>query len=65
MSSPPTNTNTFIGSIRLDGEILLTSQLAAGLSIKADKTANYNEYSIGVFLRYFFEPRGGLFATDS
>jgi tetratricopeptide (TPR) repeat protein len=61
---PAINTNTFIGSIRLDGLILLTSQLAAGITVKADKTANYEEYSVGVILRYFFEPRGGLFSTD-
>jgi hypothetical protein len=24
-------------------------------SIHADKTANYNEYSVGVFLKHFFE----------
>jgi hypothetical protein len=45
-------------------EQVLDAQLAAGITIKADKRANYNEYSIGVFLRYFFESRGGLFATD-
>jgi len=58
------NMNTFSGSIQLDGLVQITSQLAAGLSFHADKTANYNEYSVGVFLKYFFEARGGLFATD-
>lgn len=29
-----------------------------------DRTANYEEYSFGLLLKYFFEPRGGPFATD-
>jgi hypothetical protein len=38
--------------------------IATFITVQAAKTANYNEYSLGVFLRYFFEPRGGLFSTD-
>jgi cellulose synthase operon protein C len=60
----PSNMNTFSASVQLDGLVLITSQLAAGISIHADKTANYNEYSVGIFLKYFFQPRAGLFATD-
>jgi hypothetical protein len=58
------DTSTFIGALHLEGLVLLTSQLAAGINVQAAKTANYNEYSVGVFLRYFFEPRAGLFSTD-
>jgi tetratricopeptide (TPR) repeat protein len=60
----PSNRNTYIGSIQLDGLLQLTSQLAAGINVRADKTANYEEYSVGLLLKYFFEPRAGLFSTD-
>jgi predicted class III extradiol MEMO1 family dioxygenase len=55
------NTNTFIGAIQLDGLLQLTLQLAADISVQADKTANYDEYSVTPLLKYFFEPREGLF----
>ena len=53
-----------IGAIQLDSLVLLTSQLAAGISVEADKTGNSDEYSVSLFLQYFFQPRDGLFATD-
>jgi hypothetical protein len=43
---------------------LLTSQLALGASVDYSKTANYSEFTAGAFLKFFFEPRAGLFGTD-
>jgi hypothetical protein len=43
---------------------LLTPQLALGASVDYSKTANYSEFTVGAFMRFFFEQRAGLFGTD-
>jgi hypothetical protein len=59
-----TDTQTFSASARLGGLILVAPQIAAGFNLQYDKTANYSEFSAQLLLKFFFEPRAGLFATD-
>jgi cellulose synthase operon protein C len=63
-SYPGSTTSTFIATARIAGLFLLTSQLALGASVDYSKTANYSEFTAGAFLKFFFEPRAGLFGTD-
>jgi cellulose synthase operon protein C len=63
-SYPGTSANTFIATARLAGLFLLASQWGVGASVEYNKTANYSEFTASAFLRFFFEPRSGLFATD-
>jgi cellulose synthase operon protein C len=61
---PETTTETFVATARLAGLVLVTSQLALGASVEYSKTGNYSEFIAAAFLRFFFEPRTGLFGTD-
>ncbi len=55
---------TFIAMAEVTGLFQLSAQWALGASLSYNRTANYSEFNAGIFLKYFFEPRAGLFATD-
>jgi cellulose synthase operon protein C len=63
-SYPGTSANTFIATARLAGLFLIASQWGLGASVEYSKTANYSEFTAAAFLRFFFEPRNGLFEGD-
>jgi cellulose synthase operon protein C len=63
-SYPGSTASTFIATARIAGLFLLTPQWAVGGSVDYSKTANYSEFTAAAFLRFFFEPRVGLFGTD-
>ena len=55
---------TFIAMANVTGLFQLSAHWALGGSLAYNRTANYSEFNAGIFLKYFFEPRAGLFATD-
>ncbi len=59
-----TQAETFITTARIDGLFLLGSHFAFGGSLSYNKTANYSEFVGAGLLKYFFEPRSGLYETD-
>ncbi len=59
-----TNTQTFNVTARLAGMVLVAPQWSLGTSLEYNKTGNYSEFTAMAFMRFFFEPRIGLFGTD-
>jgi hypothetical protein len=59
-----TSTKTFVATTKLAGQVLVAPQLSLGASVEYNKTGNYSEFLAAAFLRFFFEPRTGLFETD-
>jgi hypothetical protein len=55
---------TFVAAADLSGMFLLTPHIALGASVGYNKTGDYSEVFAGAFLKFFFEPRRGLFETD-
>jgi len=61
---PAQESSTAIGLISVQGAYMLSPQWLIGGELGYAVTADYNEGSIGLFVRYFFEPRNGLLRTD-
>jgi Cellulose synthase operon protein C C-terminus (BCSC_C) len=59
-----TSTKTFVATTKIAGQVLVAPQLSLGASVEYNKTGNYSEFLAAAFLRFFFEPRVGLFETD-
>jgi tetratricopeptide (TPR) repeat protein len=59
-----TYTQTFNVTARLAGLVLVAPQWSLGTSLEYNKTGNYSEFTAAAFMRFFFEPRIGLFGTD-
>ncbi len=55
---------TAIGLISAQGGYLISPQWMIGGELGYAVTADYNEGSIALYVRYFFEPRNGLLRTD-
>ena len=58
------DSSTVIGLIGAQGAYMISPQWLIGGQLGYAVTADYNEGSIGLFVRYFFEPRKGLLRTD-
>lgn len=58
------DSSTVIGLIAAQGAYMISPQWLIGGQVGYAVTADYNEGSIGLFVRYFFEPRNGLLRTD-
>ena len=58
------DSSTVIGLIGAQGAYMISPQWLIGGQLGYSVTADYNEGSIGLFVRYFFEPRNGLLRTD-
>jgi len=56
--------STVIGLIAAQGAYMIAPNWLIGGQLGYAVTADYNEGSIGLFVRYFFEPRNGLLRTD-
>ncbi len=50
--------------VDLEGLYQLSDQWLVGASLGLNIAPNYNDFSLRVSLRYFFDPRRGLFAPD-
>lgn len=61
---PSQESSTVIGLIAAQGAYMISPQWLIGGQVGYAVTADYNEGSIGLFVRYFFEPRNGLLRTD-
>ena len=58
------DSSTVIGLIAAQGAYLISPNWLIGGQVGYAVTADYNEGSIGLYVRYFFEPRNGLLRTD-
>jgi hypothetical protein len=56
--------STVIGLIGAQGAYMVSPNWLIGGQLGYAVTADYNEGSIGLYVRYFFEPRNGLLRTD-
>lgn len=61
---PAQESSTAIGLIAAQGGYLIAPNWLIGGELSCVVTADYNEGSIGFYVRYFFEPRNGLLRTD-
>ena len=61
---PATTSSSAIGLIAAQGAYLISPNWLIGGQLGYSVTADYNEGSIGLYVRYFFEPRNGLLRTD-
>ncbi|MFA7343300.1 MAG: cellulose synthase subunit BcsC-related outer membrane protein [Terrimicrobiaceae bacterium] len=58
------DSSTVIGLIAAQGAYMISPNWLIGGQLGYAVTADYNEGSIGLYVRYFFEPRNGLLRTD-
>ncbi len=56
--------STVIGLIGAQGAYMISPNWLIGGELGYAVTADYNEGSVSLFVRYFFEPRNGLLRTD-
>jgi hypothetical protein len=61
---PQTDDQTFIATAGLAGMLQLTPRWALGGHLGYNRTADYSEFTAGLSLTYFFDPRSGLFISD-
>jgi tetratricopeptide (TPR) repeat protein len=61
---PGTTSSTGIFLVKADGGVLLTPEFMVGAKLSYAITADYNEGFAAIYVRYFFEPRVGLFRSD-
>ncbi len=61
---PATSSSTGIFLVNVEGGVMLTPDFMVGSKLGYAITADYNEGSATIYLRYFFEPRAGLFRSD-
>ncbi len=55
---------TGIGLVQLQGAYLIDGNWLVGASLNYAVTADYNEGSVSLWVRYFFDKRNGLLRTD-
>ncbi len=58
------SSTTGIFLINAEGGVLLTPEFMVGTKLSYAVTADYNEGMATIYVRYFFEPRAGLFRSD-
>lgn len=58
------SSSTGIFLAKAEGGILLTPEWMVGTKLSYAITADYNEGFASIYVRYFFEPRAGLFRSD-
>jgi len=61
---PGTSSSTGIFLVKASGGVLLTPEWMVGAKLSYAVTADYNEGFASIYVRYFFEPRAGLFRSD-
>jgi len=61
---PGTDSTTGIFLTKIEGGFLVTPEFMVGAKLGYSVTADYNEGFASLYLRYFFEPRAGLFRSD-
>ncbi len=61
---PSTNSSTGIFLVKAEGGVLLCPDWMVGAKVSYAVTADYNEGFAAIYVKYFFEPRAGLFRTD-
>ncbi|MEI9896940.1 MAG: cellulose synthase subunit BcsC-related outer membrane protein [Chthoniobacter sp.] len=61
---PGTSSSTGIFLVKAEGGVLLTPEWMVGTKLSYAITADYNEGFASIYVRYFFEPRAGLFRSD-
>ncbi len=59
-----TNSTTGIFLVNAEGGVLVTPNFMVGSKLSYAVTADYNEGFASIYVRYFFEPRAGLFRSD-
>jgi tetratricopeptide (TPR) repeat protein len=59
-----TSSSTGIFLVKAEGGVLLAPQWMVGAKLSYAITADYNEGFASIYVRYFFEPRAGLFRSD-
>lgn len=58
------SSQTAVVFANLEAITLISDRWAVGASLHFNRTGDYNEFAGDVSLKYFFEPRAGLFASD-
>lgn len=58
------SSSTGIFLVKAEGGVLLTPEWMVGAKLSYAVTADYNEGFASIYVRYFFEPRAGLFRSD-
>lgn len=61
---PGTESTTGIFLTKIEGAYLITPEFMVGAKLGYAVTADYNEGFASIYMRYFFEPRAGLFRPD-
>lgn len=61
---PGTDSTTGIFLTSIEAGYLVTPEFMVGAKLGYAVTADYNEGFASIYMRYFFEPRAGLFRTD-
>jgi tetratricopeptide (TPR) repeat protein len=61
---PGTSSSTGIFLVKAEGGILLCPDWMVGAKLSYAITADYNEGFAAIYVKYFFEPRAGLFRSD-
>jgi len=61
---PGTNSSTGIFLVKAEGGVLICPEWMVGAKLSYAVTADYNEGFASIYVRYFFEPRAGLFRSD-
>ena len=61
---PGEKSSTGIFLVKAEGGVLLCPEWMIGAKLSYAVTADYNEGFASIYVRYFFEPRAGLFRSD-
>lgn len=61
---PSTKSSTGIFLVKAEGGVLICPEWMIGAKVSYAVTADYNEGFAAIYVRYFFEPRAGLFRSD-
>lgn len=61
---PSTKSSTGIFLVKAEGGVLICPDWMIGAKASYAVTADYNEGFAAIYVRYFFEPRAGLFRSD-
>ncbi len=64
LNYPPNRDTNFSPSLRLRLTGLIHPHLQIGAGLFASKTGDYKEIGGGIFVRFFLEPRKGVFSSD-
>ena len=60
----PTTNSSVVVSTNVDLIVLVNPNWEIGGYARFDRSASYDDFQGGGFVRYFFEPRNGVFASD-